>query len=125
LSAQLQRRSEVFSNSVDSRLLCGPIEIRAEPSVGSLASHLRQVGQIVPVCIELVEGAQLGHHVGGLNAVYQHPLHRVVADLAGVGQLGNEAIAGISRISEQLKLISLIRFMISLAVVAASPARVE
>jgi hypothetical protein len=88
-------------------------------------SHLRQVGQIVPVCIELVEGAQLGHHVGGLNAVYQHPLHRVSRILPASVSLVTKAIARISRISEQLKLISLMRFMISLAVVEASPARVE
>ena len=71
LPARLQPRSEVFSNNVDSRLLSEPIEIRAEPGVGSLASHLHQVGQIVPICIELVEGVQLSHHVGGLDAVYQ------------------------------------------------------
>jgi hypothetical protein len=47
LPAQLQRRSEVFSNNVDSRLLSETIEIRAEPGFGSLASHLHPAGQIV------------------------------------------------------------------------------
>src|SRR5271155_6131144 len=83
-------RSEVLFANVGGRLLSEPTEILLEPSVGSRASHLHQVGQVVPVCIELVEGTQLGHDVGDVDAVDQHSLHRVAADLAVVDQLGDE-----------------------------------
>src|SRR5271169_6478913 len=58
-------RSEVLFANVGGRLLSEPTEILLEPSVGSRASHLHQVGQVVPVCIELVAGTPLGHDVGG------------------------------------------------------------
>ena len=96
-----------------------PIEIRLEPGVGALASQSHQVAQVVPVCVELVEGAELGHHVRGLDAVYQHSLQRVVAHFAVIDQLGDEGDRPHLAISEELKLISLMRFMIPLAVVGS------
>src|SRR5271156_5431163 len=84
-------RSEVLFANVGGRLRSEPTEILLEPSVGSLASLLHQVGQVVPVCIELVEGTQLGHDVGGVDAVDQHSLHRVVENLAVVDQLGDKS----------------------------------
>lgn len=60
-------------------ILPEPTEIFLAPGVGSLASHLHQVAQVVAVCVELTEGAQLGHDVGGVDAADQHPLHRVAA----------------------------------------------
>jgi hypothetical protein len=51
--------------NVDCRFPSEPIEIRLEPGVGALASQSHQAGQVIPVGVELVEGAQLGHHVGG------------------------------------------------------------
>ena len=47
-------------------------------------------GSGCPVRIELVKGAQLGHDVGGVEAVEQHSLHRVTAGLAVVDQLGDK-----------------------------------
>src|SRR5260370_33875832 len=84
------RRSEIFLANVDGLFLSEPAEILLEPGVGSLASHLHQVVQVVPVCIELVEGTQLGYDVGGFDAVDQHSLHRVVENLAVIDQLGDE-----------------------------------
>src|SRR5271163_3928628 len=82
--------SEVLFANVDGRFLPEATEILLEPGVGSLASHRHQVREVVPVCVELAEGTQLGHDIGGVDAVDQHSFYRIVADLAVVDQLGDE-----------------------------------
>src|SRR5260370_18336444 len=50
--------SKVLFANVDGRLLSEANEILLEPGVGSLASDRHQVGQAVPICVELIDGAQ-------------------------------------------------------------------
>jgi len=49
-------RSEVLIANVDGRFFPDPTEIFLEPRVGSLASHLHQVAQVVAVCVEAYRG---------------------------------------------------------------------
>src|SRR5438552_19181484 len=70
--------------------------------------------------VELTRHPKAAHDVVGANRMDEHPLGITLAELPIVDQLVTNATARISRISEELKLISLTRFMMSRAVVGTS-----
>ena len=74
-------RSEVLIANVDGRFFPEPAEIFLDPGVGSLASHLHQVAQVAAVCVELIEGTQLGQGSSAAQSLRCRPswLLRVAA----------------------------------------------
>src|SRR5260370_773951 len=84
------------------------------------AAGVPQFGQKTPVGVELAGDAEPRHLGFGRDGVDMHLLEGVRLDLIRLDQVKTKLIARISRISEELKLISLMRFRTSAAVCGIS-----
>src|SRR5260370_28274425 len=77
------------------------IALRGERKSSGARRRLARAPPSSGVCVQLIEGAHLGHDIGGCDAVDQHSLHRVVDNLAVIDRLGDQAIARTCTIPRQ------------------------
>ena len=92
------------------------------PCLRALSPQCAELPEEPDIGVEFARGPEPTHDIVGANGMNEHALCVALAQFPIVNQFCHEsqATARISRISEELKLISLTRFMISRALVGLS-----